>query len=474
MNIVSNIGSWGGWLTGYVVPFLFVLTIVVFFHELGHFLVARWCGVRVLVFSIGFGPELFGFNDRHATRWKVSAIPLGGYVKFFGDENAASVPDQDKLQHMSDAERRESFFHKPVPQRAAIVAAGPIANFILAIVIFATLALVLGKNVALPRVDEVKPGTAAAAAGFKTGDMIVSVDGKAIEGFSDVARIVALSPNRPLAFEIDRGGERVIVNATPAQREERDPRFGNVQRIGALDISGPIMPARVVTIQPRSPAAEAGFEPGDRVRTIDGKPVGSFLDLRDIVAANPDKALEFEVDRGGRLIRLRATPSGHNEKERSGAIKRVGQLGIQGGYEPADTRAIKYGPVSAVTNGVAETWFVVERTLAYIGGVIVGRESADQLGGPIRIAQVSGQVATAGFVALIHLAAVLSISIGLLNLFPIPLLDGGHLLFYAIEAVRGRPLSERAQEYGFRIGLAIVLLLMIFATFNDILHLASL
>jgi regulator of sigma E protease len=475
MNIVSNIGSWGGWLTGYVVPFLFVLTIVVFFHELGHFLVARWCRVRVLTFSVGFGPELFGFNDKHGTRWKVSAIPLGGYVKFFGDENAASVPDQDKLEQMSDAERRESFFHKPVPQRAAIVAAGPIANFILAIVIFATLAMVFGKQVAVPRIDAVTPGTAAAAAGFKPGDLVVSVDGKPVEGFSDVQRIIAVSPRRPLTFVIDRGGgEQVTLNATPEQREERDRRFGNVQRLGVLDISGPIMPARVVTIQPGSPAANAGFEAGDRVRKIDGKPVATFLDLRDIVAASPERALEFEVDRGGRTISLRATPGVHIEKERSGATKRVGQLGIQGGYEPADTRSIHYGPVSAVVNGVSETWFVIERTMSYIGGIIMGRESADQLGGPIRIAQVSGQVATAGFVALIHLAAVLSISIGLLNLFPIPLLDGGHLLFYAIEAVRGRPLSDRAQEYGFRFGLAVVLLLMIFATYNDLLHLFSL
>jgi regulator of sigma E protease len=473
MSIVGSIGSWGGWLTGYVVPFLFVLTIVVFFHELGHFLVARWCGVRVMTFSIGFGPELFGFNDRHGTRWKVSAIPLGGYVKFFGDENAASVPDQDTLNHMSETERRESFFHKPVAQRAAIVAAGPIANFILAIVIFAALAMIFGKQVAVPRIDAVTPATAAAAAGFKPGDVVVTVDGKPAEGFSDVQRIVALSPGRPLTFVVDRGGERVTLNATPEQREERD-RFGNVQRIGVLDISGPTMPARVVTIQPGSAAATAGFQVNDVVRAIDGKPVGSFVDLRNIVAASPDKPLEFEVEREGRTIRLQATPTVHNDKDPAGAPRRVGLLGISGGYDPADTRSIHYGPVAAVTNGVTETWFVVERTLSYIGGVIVGRESADQLGGPIRIAQVSGQVATAGFTALIHLAAVLSISIGLLNLFPIPLLDGGHLLFYAIEAVRGRPLSDRAQEMGFRIGLAIVLLLMIFATFNDILHLASL
>jgi regulator of sigma E protease len=377
MDIVANIGSWGGWLTGYVVPFLFVLTIVVFFHELGHFLVARWCGVRVLTFSIGFGPELLGFNDRHGTRWKLSAIPLGGYVKFFGDENAASVPDADTINQMSEEERRESFFFKSVPQRAAIVVAGPLANFVLAIVIFAAVFTFYGKQATPARVETVQPNSAAQAAGFKPADLIVSINGRRIETFTDMQRVVSASAGQPLEIEVDRGGERLHVKATPALTELKD-NFGNVHRIGVL--------------------------------------------------------------------------------------------GITGAREPP----VRVDPLTAVKLGVEETWFVVDRTLSYIGGVVVGKESADQLGGPIRIAQVSGQVATAGFVALIHLAAVLSISIGLLNLFPIPLLDGGHLLFYAIEAIRGRPLSDRAQEVGFRIGLAIVLLLMIFATFNDILHLASL
>jgi len=377
MDIFANLGTWGGWVTGYVVPFLFVLTIVVFFHELGHFLIARWCGVRVVTFSVGFGPELLGFNDRHGTRWKLAAIPLGGYVKFFGDENAASVPDSETISHMDEAERRESFFFKPVRQRAAIVAAGPIANFLLAIVIFAAVFTFYGKQAAPARVETVQPNSAAQAAGFQPADLIVSINGRKIETFTDMQRLVSASAGQPLEIEIDRGGVRTTARATPTLTEIKD-NFGNVHRIGVLGITG----AR-------------------------GEPV-------------------------------------------------------------------KVDPLTAVKLGVEETWFVVERTLSYIGGVVVGKESADQLGGPIRIAQVSGQVATAGFVALIHLAAVLSISIGLLNLFPIPLLDGGHLLFYAIEAARGRPLSDRAQEYGFRIGLAIVLLLMIFATFNDILHLASL
>ena len=376
-SFFGNIGTWGGWFAGYVIPFLFVLTIVVFFHELGHFLIARWCGVRVLTFSIGFGPELFGFNDRHGTRWKVSAVPLGGYVKFFGDENAASVPDADTISQMTEAERRVSFFFKPVAQRASIVVAGPLANFILAIVIFAAVFTLYGKQATPARVDTIQPASAAEAAGFKPGDLIVTINGRKIETFTDMQRIVSTHAGEPLDIEVDRGGERVPIKATPKLTEMKD-NFGNMHRIGVL--------------------------------------------------------------------------------------------GITGAREPP----VRVDPFSAVKLGVEETWFVIDRTLSYIGGVVVGKESADQLGGPIRIAQVSGQVATAGFVALIHLAAVLSISIGLLNLFPIPLLDGGHLLFYAIEAIRGRPLSDRAQEVGFRIGLAIVLLLMIFATFNDILHLASL
>ena len=380
VDFLSGINMLGGGVLGYVIPFLFVLTLVVFFHELGHFLVARWCGVRVVVFSIGFGPELFGFNDRHGTRWKLSAIPLGGYVKFFGDENAASVPDQAALAAMNEEERRHSFVHQPVGRRAAIVVAGPLANFLLAIAIFAALFMVFGKPSTSPRVDAIQPGSAAEASGFQPGDVVLTIDGRPVESFSDMQQVVSTSAGQTLVFEVDRGGVRVMLKAVPTLKESKD-RFGNVHRIGVLGIT-------------RSPS-------------------------------------------------------------------------------PDDTHFQPVGPLKAVELGVQRTWFVVERTLSYIGGVISGREAADQLGGPIRIAQVSGQVATEGLSSLFSLTAVLSVSIGLLNLFPVPLLDGGHLLFYAIEAVRGRPLSERAQEVGFRIGLAIVLMLMIFATYNDILHLAA-
>src|SRR2546423_5459989 len=287
-SFFGNIGHWGGWFTGYVLPFLFVLTIVVFFHELGHFLIARWCGVRVLTFSIGFGPELFGFNDGHGTRWKLSAIPLGGYVKFFGDENAASVPDTDTINQMSAEERRESFFFKPVPQRAAIVVAGPLANFLLAIVIFAAVFTFYGKQATPARVETVQPNSAAQAAGLRPTDLIVSINGRKIETFTDMQRVVSASAGQALDIEVDRGGERLHVKATPALAELKD-NFGNVHRLGLL--------------------------------------------------------------------------------------------GITGAREPP----VRVDPLTAVKLGLEETWFVVDRTLSYIGGGGVGKETAGQLWGAIRV-----------------------------------------------------------------------------------------
>ena len=373
-------GATGSLFLGYLVPFLFVLTVVVFIHEMGHFLVGRWCGVGVTAFSVGFGPELIGWNDRHGTRWKISAIPLGGYVKFAGDVNGASVPDAETLARMTPAERAVSFHHQNVAKRAAIVAAGPIANFLLAILVFAAIAFISGRYVLAPRIEAVQAGSAAERAGFQPGDLVRSIGGRSISSFADMQRIISASAGDTLSVEIDRGGAPVTLSAVPDVRETDTP-FGK---------------------------------------------------------------------------------------------QRIGLLGLQGSKDPADVKRVTYGPIASLGVGVAETWYVVERTFDYLGKLIVGRESADQLSGPIRIAQVSGQVATmGGLAALISLVAVLSVSIGLINLFPIPLLDGGHLLFYAIEAARGRPLSERAQEIGFRIGLAIVVMLMLFATWNDIIHIGS-
>jgi regulator of sigma E protease len=377
MDTLIQLSGFGDTFLGYLLPFLFVLTVVVFVHELGHFLVARWCGVGVKTFSIGFGPEIVGFNDRHGTRWKLSWIPLGGYVKFIDDENAASA-GQKPLEQLTPEERKHSFQGKPLGQRAAVVAAGPIANFIFAILIFTAIFALFGERITAAKVDIVNPGSAAERAGFLPGDRVITIDGQTIGSFSEMQRIVGTSPDQPLHFVVDRGGKTVEITATPERKEITD-HFGNTIRLGLL--------------------------------------------------------------------------------------------GIQRSASPDDWTLKRHDPVTAFGMAVKECYFVISRSLGYLYDVVTGREAADQLGGPIRIAQVSGQVATAGFVALLNLAAIISVSIGLLNLFPIPMLDGGHLLFYSIEAIRGRPLSESTQEIGFRIGLAFVLMLMIFATWNDLIHL---
>ncbi len=374
MAMLAGLAEGVGAVLTYGVAFLFVLTVIVFVHELGHFLVARWFGVGVKAFSIGFGREIWGRTDRHGTRWRVAWIPLGGYVKFMDDENAASVPSREALSRMTPTERASSFHAKPVGQRAAIVAAGPIANFLLAILIFATMFLFAGVRLTTAQVDEVVPGTPAAQAGFEAGDVIRSIDGATIESFNDVLRVVGTSPEQKLAVTVERGGKLLELAVTPALQEQKDA-FGGVHKRGVIGIK--------------------------RV-------------------ANP-KTVE---------------------------VRRV-------------------GAAEALWLGVKETHFIIASTLGYIRDVVIGRQSADQLGGPIRILDMSGEMAKLGPEYLIHFMGLISVSIGLINLFPIPLLDGGHLLYYAIEALRGRPLSERTQELGFRIGLSLVLLLMIFAFWND-------
>jgi regulator of sigma E protease len=364
-------------LLGYIVPFLFVLTVVVFFHEMGHFLVGRWCGVRVDIFSLGFGREIVGFNDRHGTRWRLASIPLGGYVKFHGDMNAASTQSAARIDAMPTAERAVTFAAQPVWKRASIVAAGPIANFLLAIAIFSASFYISGRPILIPKVE---------------------------------------------------------------------------------------------TVVADSPAARAGFQPNDVILAIDGTPIDSFADMQKVVSASSDMPLRFEVQRGTTDLTLTATPERKDVKGPFGT-SRIGVLGLTAAGKPEDWKTETFTAGGAIGAAASETWFVVDRTVSYIGGLFVGRETASQISGPIRIAEVSGEVAKLGFGALLNLAAFLSVSIGFVNLLPVPLLDGGHLLYYLVEAARGRPMSERAQEIGFRFGLAIVSSLMIFATFNDLLRL---
>ncbi len=344
---------------GYFVPFLLILSVVVFVHEFGHFWVARRNGVRVEVFSIGFGPELVGWTDRHGTRWKFSLIPLGGYVKMLGEEDApaAALPP-------------DAFPAKRVGQRMAIVAAGPLANFLFAILVFALLFLAFGKPYAPPVVGDVVPESPAAEAGLLPGDRILAVDGEAVDSFEDLQRIVRDRPGVPLVFTVRRDGETFDLTIIPELRELDTPA-GKV-RIGLIGVTS--------------------------------------------------QGLEYR----------------------------------------------RLGPLAALWEAVGETGRMIAATLEAIGQMIVGSRGTEELGGPLRIAQMSGEIAQQGLVPALWFAAILSLNLGLINLFPIPMLDGGHLLLYTIEAVRGRPLSERSQEILFRIGLAMVVTLMLFATWNDL------
>jgi regulator of sigma E protease len=374
MSVLAS--AWS--LAGYILPFLFVLSLVVFFHELGHFLIGRLCGVKVEAFSLGFGPELFGFNDRFGTHWRIAALPLGGYVKFHGDANGASMPSEAAMEAMSPQERAVSFSTQKVWKRAAIVAAGPLANFLLAIVIFTGIFYVNGRAILLPMVDGIAAGSAAEAAGFQLGDRIVSIGGIKVDSFEDMQRVVQTASDTELVFSVERGGKLVELVATPRRRDVVTP-FGTT---------------------------------------------------------------------------------------------RVGVLGVQSKSKPENWHVQNYDFVGSVKLAGSETWYVVARTGSYLKGLAAGQKSTDQLSGPIRIAEVSGAMAKMGLAALLNLAAILSISVGMLNLFPIPLLDGGHLVYYAVEAVRGKAMNDKLQQFGFKVGLMLVTSLMFFATYNDILQLA--
>lgn len=377
MHLLDALKGLIAWTPLGLPAFLFVITVVVFFHELGHFLVGRWCGVRVDVFSVGFGREILGFTDRRGTRWKLGWIPVGGYVKFAGDADAASTPDRDAAEHMSAEERAQALPFKPVGQRAAVAAAGPAANFLLAIVMLTGLLLYSGRTVIAPLIGPVTAGSPAASAGLKPGDLVTGIDGTPITDFKQLPEIITLSGGQTLTFTIRRAGHEMTLPVTPELTRARD-LLGN-------------MSERVM--------------------------IG--------VGPSPDAAITTE----------------------------------------------RYGLGEAVVAACGETWNIVKMTILGVAQILGGHGSVDQLRGPAGIAQMTGQVAHFGFLALLNLVAVLSVSIGLANLFPIPLLDGGHLLYYGCEAVLGRPLGARAQEVGFRLGLVLVLGLMLLSTWNDLARL---
>ncbi|MFC5583508.1 RIP metalloprotease RseP [Nitratireductor kimnyeongensis] len=375
IDFLTSIFSTNGLLVGTIVPFLFVLTVVVFVHEMGHYLVGRWCGIGVKAFSIGFGPELFGFNDRHGTRWKLSAIPLGGYVKFTGDMSVTSTPDPESTEHLSPEELRVAFHTQPVWKRAATVFAGPLFNFLLTIAVFAVMFSGFGRYVMEPMVADVRSDSPAAIAGFQPGDRFVSIDGTQVRTFGDVQRIVSGRAGDELSFVVRRDEEEVTLTATPELLEQKDA-LGNTVRIGAI--------------------------------------------------------------------------------------------GVINDQEMGQPRLIEFGPLEALGEAVGETGYVIYRTGQFLKRFVAGREDRCQLGGPVKIADMAGKAAQLGFEWLVQLVALLSVGIGVLNLLPIPPLDGGHLVFYAIEAVMRRPVSERVMDAVYRVGLFAVLAFMGFVFWNDL------
>jgi regulator of sigma E protease len=380
MAILQNLHAAVVWMGWYILPFVFVISLIVFIHELGHYLVGRWCGVKIDAFSLGFGPEVFAWVDKRGTRWRLAAFPVGGYVKFHGDANAASAPDFDGVAAMAPQERGLTLAGQPLRNRAAIVAAGPVANFILALAIFALLFMVFGRAEQVARIGGVDPGSPAAQGGFEVGDLVTEVNGEPISTFEALQQATILSTGLPMTFVVERNGGDVHLTATP------------------------------------------------EIALVDQGALGK---------------------------------------------RRMGRLGLSSSRDPADVHLERCAAPTCLVWGAREVGFIVEATGAYVTGLFAGRETADGLSGPIGVGQIAGEMAKVSLWQLLSLAGLFSVSVGLMNLLPVPLLDGGHLMYFAIEALTGRPVSERVQQIGLRIGFAFVALLVIFTTSHDILRLVG-
>jgi regulator of sigma E protease len=447
MDLLAQIPLIGP-LISTVLPFLLVLGVVVFVHEYGHYIVGRWCGIGAEVFSIGFGRELFGWTDRRGTRWRVAALPLGGYVKFLGDSDASSAhADPVALARLSPGQRTHAFHLASVERRALTVAAGPIANFLLSIVIFAAVALWQGRAVDEPVIGQIGPGVNPEfAQALAPGDRVLAVDGRPVDSFAALSAALTESEGREVPVRVARGADElsVAVAFRPA--------------------------ARVDAVAPGGAADEAGLRAGDLIEAVDGEAVAGFSDLQRRVFASQGVSLALTVRRGDERLSLDVTPRMTETADPvTGETVLKPLLGVQKLSTEIAPPVEPVGPLSALAVGAERTWMVISVSLSGLAQVVTGAQDAREvLGGPVRIAEVSGEAAADGLGTFIGLIAVLSASIGLINLFPVPILDGGHLMFYAFEKLRGRPLRERWQEIGNGIGLALVLSLMIFATLNDL------
>ncbi|MEX5552382.1 sigma E protease regulator RseP [Pseudomonas pergaminensis] len=441
-----------------IVGTLVALGVLVTFHEFGHFWVARRCGVKVLRFSVGFGMPLVRWHDRRGTEFVIAAIPLGGYVKML-DEREGEVP-ADQLD--------QSFNRKTVRQRIAIVAAGPIANFLLAMVFFWVLAM-LGSQQVRPVIGAVESDSIAAKAGLVAGQEIVSIDGEPTTGWGAV--------NLQL---VRRLGESGIVNVVVREQDSttETPRelaldhwlkgADEPDPIKSLGIRPwrPALPPVLAELDPKGPAQAAGLKTGDRLLALDGQPLGDWQQVVDLVRVRPDTKIVLKVERDGAQIDVPVTLSVRGEAKAAGGYLGAGVKGVD--WPPSMVREVSYGPLAAIGEGAKRTWTMSVLTLESLKKMLFGELSVKNLSGPITIAKVAGASAQSGVADFLNFLAYLSISLGVLNLLPIPVLDGGHLLFYLVEWARGRPLSDRVQGWGIQIGISLVVGVMLLALVNDL------
>ena len=429
--------------------FVIALSVIVAIHEYGHYIVGRWTGIKADIFSLGFGPVLWSGTDRHGTKWQVAALPFGGFVKFAGDANAASGKDEAAMAAVADDPKalRHTMHGAPLWARALTVAAGPAFNFAMSIIIFGAIAYSVGIQRDPLTVGELRPLPQLSEQGLQSGDVINAIEGQVLPPAADAEARTALFgalPAEPaLTYDVVRDGVE-------------------------MQVTGPFVSPPIVTqVLPRSAAFEAGLRPGDVITQIDGQDVFAFNQLKTAVEGGEGGTLALSVWRDGETRSLSLTPKATDVEQEDGSYKVIYRIGIGGGsaFEPATDAP---GFTEAVSSGVTNTWRIITGSISGLGAMIGGQISTCNLSGPVGIAQASGAMASQGAQSFINFIAVLSTAVGLLNLFPIPALDGGHMVFYAYAAVPGKPPNDKALRILMTIGLALVLSLMVFALGNDL------
>ena len=447
-----------------LLSFVVVIGVLILFHELGHFLVARWCGVGVERFSIGFGPVLLRWRGKE-TEYCLSAIPMGGYVKMLGEENPLEGGGGTIA-----FDPKKSFALKPLWVRFLIVFAGPGMNFVLAAIIFTLALATLGRPVWPPLIGRVAEGGPARAAGVRTGDLVVAVDGRRIVHWEDLEGAVADSRGRALALTVRRDGAERSLDVTPRRTTVHDPIFRDPREAWELG-AGPQLTPEINAVMAGMPAQKAGVRVGDLVRAVAGRPVYSPEEMTQTIQKRAGQTFELTVERAGRTLALSVTAQSVRERGPDGRETEIGRIGVGittkvVSYEP-------YGPVQAVWYGLVTTWEVVGVVVKGFSKLVLGTIERSNLGGPIQIAAEAGKQAREGLAALARFTAVISINLAVLNLLPVPMLDGGHLFFFVIEAIMGRPLSLKKREAAQQVGFVLLLLLMVYALYNDFMRIGA-